>query len=107
MAERCIFLSSFTVERLYRNLLQLPRKYLEDEKLAVVIPTFAMVKESDEGSVSDCVNLYCFLVNPLQLPISLPSEHPHSQQSDPREPNHSPEDTGPFSDILCAVLRDS
>ena len=105
MAERWVFRHSFTVERLYRNLLQLPRKYLEDEKLAVVIPTFAMVKESDEGSVSDCVNLYGFRWYASQLPISLPPEHPHSQQSDPREPNDSPEDTGPFGDILCRFPR--
>ena len=58
MAERCVSRVPFTVERLYRNLLQLPRKYMEDEKLAVVIPAFAMVKDSDDGSISDCVNLY-------------------------------------------------
>ena len=62
MAEWCVPRDPFTVERLYRNLLQLPRKYLEDEKLGVVIPVFAMVKESDDGSISDCVNLYGLFV---------------------------------------------
>ena len=71
MAEWCVLRGFFTIERLYRNLLQLPRKYLEDEKLAVVIPAFAMVKESDDGSISDCVNLYGLSI--AFIPASNPS----------------------------------